>query len=81
MAMTRRQSQPLVDPVDLDLARKTARHELDLNPDLVPDEWVSYAVWPHIVEFWQGDPGRRHQRLRYERTDGDRWSRTLLLWH
>jgi pyridoxamine 5'-phosphate oxidase len=29
------------------------------------------------VEFWQGDPERRHVRLQYQRT-GDGWTRQLL---
>ncbi|MGH3856142.1 MAG: pyridoxine 5'-phosphate oxidase C-terminal domain-containing protein [Pseudonocardiaceae bacterium] len=32
---------------------------------------------PDEIEFWQGDTGRRHHRLRYEAEDG-RWFRTLL---
>jgi pyridoxamine 5'-phosphate oxidase len=66
------------DPAELDRALEKAHHDLDLEPDLVPDEWVSYAVRPYSVEFWQGDPGRRHQRLRYARTDGDAWSHATL---
>lgn len=78
MALTRRQSQPLAEPAEIDRALEKARHDLDLDPELVPDEWVSCAVRPHSVEFWQGDPDRRHKRLRYERIGGGGWSRTAL---
>ncbi|WP_433663495.1 pyridoxine/pyridoxamine 5'-phosphate oxidase [Nocardia sp. CA-128927] len=77
MALTRRQSQPFDRLGELDEALELARQELESAPDLVPDEWQSYAVRPDEVEFWQGDPQRRHQRLRYSAA-GDSWSRTRL---
>ena len=38
----------------------------------LPDFWGGYRVVPHEVEFWQGGPGRLHDRLRYRR-HGDTW--------
>jgi pyridoxamine 5'-phosphate oxidase len=78
LVLTRNQSQPLLAVTDLDDALAVALDKLDAEPGLVPEEWVSYAVRPERVEFWQGDPERRHQRLRYtERAEGG-WSKQLL---
>ncbi|WP_446222536.1 pyridoxine 5'-phosphate oxidase C-terminal domain-containing protein [Nocardia sp. IBHARD005] len=77
MALTRRQSQPFTEAGEVDAALEAARLELENAPDSVPREWASYAIRPERVEFWQGDPDRRHKRLRYEAADGT-WRRVLL---
>lgn len=43
----------------------------------VSPHWSVWTVVPNSVEFWQGDPSRNHQRLRYVRT-GDTWERQRL---
>ncbi|WP_017610416.1 pyridoxine/pyridoxamine 5'-phosphate oxidase [Nocardiopsis xinjiangensis] len=74
-----RQSEPLDELAEIDRAAGASRERLEHAPDLAPDDWGLYAVVPHEVEFWQGDPDRRHVRLRYERPDADSaWERGLL---
>ncbi|MDF1605988.1 pyridoxamine 5'-phosphate oxidase [Nocardioides sp. YIM 152315] len=50
------------------LARAYAEAEERYPVDVpVPDEWGGYVVRPEAVEFWQGRPGRMHDRLRFRR--------------
>ncbi|MEL6345723.1 MAG: pyridoxamine 5'-phosphate oxidase [Myxococcota bacterium] len=38
-----------------------------------PDRWGGFALTPSQLEFWQGRPGRLHDRLRYVREADGRW--------
>lgn len=77
MALTRRQSDVCTGRGELDDALADARRELDADPDVVPSEWMSYVVRADEVEFWQGDPQRRHTRVQYTLAGGV-WTQNLL---
>ncbi|WP_405607723.1 pyridoxal 5'-phosphate synthase [Streptomyces sp. NBC_01511] len=68
-ALLGRQSRHLADPAERDLAMAASLERVDRQPDLVAEEWRLYTLVPTDVEFWQGDKGRSHTRLRYERTE------------
>ena len=72
-----RQSQPLGDRHDLDVATKQARQRIADEPGLIVAEWTLYTLRATEVEFWQGDKQRKHTRLRYTRAGGG-WQREAL---
>jgi pyridoxamine 5'-phosphate oxidase len=76
-ALGGRQSEVLDDPGDLVAAAEAARRQVEADPELVPEHWALYHLVPDEVEFWQGDPARRHVRLRY-RFAGGAWVQETL---
>ena len=39
----------------------------------LPEFWGGYRIVPESVEFWQGQPGRKHDRFLYQRTAEGAW--------
>lgn len=48
------------------------KEQFDSQTVPLPDFWGGYCVIPRRIEFWQGRPGRLHDRLQYEK-EGDSW--------
>ncbi len=62
-----RQSRPVADRAELSAAYDEVSARFDGRDVPVPEEWGGFLVVPESVEFWQGRPGRMHDRLVYHR--------------
>ena len=58
------QSRPLGDRADLDALVDDAAGRFPADVPR-PEGWGGYLVRPEVVEFWQGQVGRLHDRFRY----------------
>ncbi|MEV8306924.1 pyridoxal 5'-phosphate synthase [Streptomyces flavidovirens] len=76
-ALVGRQSEVLDSRAELARASEAAWERALAEPEREVKSWTRYVVEPEEVEFFQGDPKRRHVRLRYRR-DGGSWTRELL---
>jgi pyridoxamine 5'-phosphate oxidase len=76
-ALTGRQSDGLSSLDELRRASEAAWDRARANPSEPSPTWTLYRLRPETVEFFQGDPERRHVRLEYRSTEFG-WSRGLL---
>ncbi|MEW2136893.1 pyridoxal 5'-phosphate synthase [Streptomyces sp. NPDC005409] len=77
-ALTGRQSEVLGSTEELTRASAAAWERAGAEPDAPAPTWTRYVLDPAEVEFFQGDPARRHIRLRYRRAAEGSWTRELL---
>ncbi|MFD8672261.1 pyridoxal 5'-phosphate synthase [Streptomyces seoulensis] len=76
-ALTGRQSEDLGSLAELRRASEDAWSQAREHPTTPAPTWNLYRLHPRTVEFFQGDPDRRHVRLEYRRTEFG-WERCLL---
>src|SRR5204862_1687168 len=66
------QSQPIADRQALE--KRFSEFELKFGSSVPrPPHWGGYRVIPELIEFWQGQDNRLHDRLRYTRQADGRW--------
>lgn len=72
-AATSPQSQVIESRTWLDEEFKKLSKEAKDKKVKRPAHWGGYIVRPVIIEFWQGRPGRLHDRLQYSLLDDGNW--------
>ncbi|MFG6177263.1 pyridoxamine 5'-phosphate oxidase [Halomonas sp. THAF12] len=72
-------TQSVVIPDRNWLEEREARFEQAYEGQEIPRpvHWGGYRLVPEMIEFWQGQPSRLHDRIRFERRD-DHWQRFRL---
>lgn len=75
-ALASAQSEPVASREILEQRMEELQKEHGDHPPR-PQHWGGYLLIPERMEFWQGRPGRLHDRLLYEKHQ-DSWARLRL---
>jgi pyridoxamine 5'-phosphate oxidase len=77
-AWTARQSSEVATRDALEQQYAEVQRRFTGQPVPCPPDWGGYHVTPERLEFWQGRPGRLHDRLLYTRQADGTWTRVRL---
>ena len=72
------QSQVIENRQWLDDRYKKLLEQLDQTHIQRPEHWGGFIVKPVIIEFWQGRPGRLHDRIQYTILEDGNWKMERL---
>ena len=67
------QSQVVPDRAFLDRSMQEFAARYQTGPVPRPPHWGGYRVIPDLIEFWQGQENRLHDRLRYRKLESGTW--------
>lgn len=71
------QSKPIADRNELEASFKEIEEKFEGGEIPKPDYWGGYKIILETIEFWQGRPGRLHDRILYQQSSG-KWNRQRL---
>lgn len=72
-AWSSQQSRVIENSEVLKESYKNITEEFENQEVPLPDYWGGYCVIPESIEFWQGQPGRLHDRLNYQLQSDGSW--------
>ncbi|TVR78644.1 MAG: pyridoxamine 5'-phosphate oxidase [Chitinophagaceae bacterium] len=72
------QSQKVEDRNFLENKHNEYKEKFESSRVPRPEFWGGYIVIPESIEFWQGRSGRLHDRICFEKTSMNEWSKSRL---
>lgn len=71
------QSRPVASRAELDSRFREFEKKFEGEEIPMPDYWGGFEIQTERIEFWQGRPGRLHDRILYTRSE-DLWKQERL---
>lgn len=73
-AVSSPQSEVIVDRKWLEEKYRSVESSVAGEEIIRPSHWGGYKLIPESIEFWQGRPGRMHDRIQYKKDPEGSWS-------